>query len=150
MKSYYADLKICHTLQSCKIDWQNSGMGIAMGCSISPILFTATLEVILRSMIRGVHNSAGQWLPPLSCFMDDVTSLLQTTACTSWLLRRFEELTEIMGQDENKTHQVDPHSVSIHKGRQIGSVSFQVAGEKIPLLTEQPIRSLSIDQLNDA
>lgn len=93
--SYYADLKICHSLQDYTTVWQQLGRGIAMGCSISPILFTATFEVILigaMTMARGVRNSAGQQMPPLRCFMDVVTSLLQTAACTARFLKRFEEL----------------------------------------------------------
>lgn len=63
---HYADLRICHTLQIHMTGWQQQGRGIAMECSISPILFTASFEVILigaRTMARGVCNSAGELMP---------------------------------------------------------------------------------------
>ena len=43
-------------------------------------------------MVRGVRSQSGQRLPALRSYMDDVTSLLQTAACTARILKRFEEL----------------------------------------------------------
>ncbi|KAJ8382372.1 hypothetical protein SKAU_G00031500 [Synaphobranchus kaupii] len=67
--------------------------GIEMGYSISPILFTAAFEIILiggRPMVRGVRSQSDQRLPALRSYMDDVTTVLQTAACTSRLLKRLE------------------------------------------------------------
>lgn len=61
-----------------------------MGCSISPIIFTAAFEIILiggRQMVRGIRSQTGQRLPAIPCFMDDVTTKLQTAACTTRLLK---------------------------------------------------------------
>ena len=40
-------------------------------------------------------------------------------------------------------------SLSIRKGRQMASVSFKVAGERIPVLAEQPLRSLGREYTAD-
>ncbi|CAJ1061376.1 hypothetical protein ROHU_018794 [Xyrichtys novacula] len=97
-------------------------------------------------MVRGVRNSAGLRLPPLRCFMDDVTSLLQTAVCTARLLKRFEEL---LSWARMRIKSKKSRSLSIRKGRQMDSVSFLVAGERIPVLAEQPLRSLGREYTAD-
>ncbi|KAJ8334019.1 hypothetical protein SKAU_G00413380 [Synaphobranchus kaupii] len=113
-----------------------------MGCSISPILFTAAFEIILiggKQMVRGVRNQSGQRLPALRSYMDDVTTLLQTAACTNRLLKRLEEL---LIWARIKIKPAKSLSLSIRKGARSDNISFSVDGAKIPLLVEQPVRSL--------
>lgn len=43
-------------------------------------------------MVRGVKCQSGQCLPATRRYMDDMTTLLQTAACSSRLLRRLEKL----------------------------------------------------------
>lgn len=47
IQSYFADLKICHSLCNYTTSWQKLGRGIAMGGSVSSILFIAAFEIIL-------------------------------------------------------------------------------------------------------
>ncbi|KAJ8385386.1 hypothetical protein AAFF_G00190070 [Aldrovandia affinis] len=47
VSSYFKDLQMCFALQDFTIRWQQLEVGIAMGCSISPILFVAAFEIIL-------------------------------------------------------------------------------------------------------
>ena len=66
-----------------------------MGCSISPILFVAAFKIILigaRKMVGGVKLPSGQRLPPVRGYMNDITTILQTEACTTRLLKRIDEL----------------------------------------------------------
>lgn len=72
-----------------------------MDCSISPILLTAAFEIIL---IGGRQRSEHS-LPAQRSYMDDVTTLLQTAACTTPLLKRLKGAPH-MSQDENQTSQV--------------------------------------------
>ncbi len=44
---YFEDIKMCCTHQDFTTSWQQLEVGIAMGCSISSILFVAAFEVIL-------------------------------------------------------------------------------------------------------
>lgn len=95
VSNYFSSLRVCYTSQEATSSWHQLEKGIAMGCSISPILFTAAFEVILiggRQKVRGVRSQSSQRLPALRSYMDDVTSLLQTAAWTAWLLKSFEEL----------------------------------------------------------
>ncbi|KAK0153977.1 hypothetical protein N1851_003944 [Merluccius polli] len=90
-------------------------------------------------MVRGVRSQSGQRLPALRSYMDDVTSLLQTAVCTARLLKRFEEL---LGWARMRIKPTKSRSLSIRKGVRNDIISFTVDGERIPLLAEQPVRSL--------
>ncbi len=77
--NYFSNFQLCYTMQDAATGWHKLEKGIAMGCAISPILFTAAFEIILiggRQMVRGVRSQAGHCLPALRSYMDDVTSLL--------------------------------------------------------------------------
>lgn len=88
-------MHMCFALKKATTAWQQLEVGIAMGCSISPIHFVAAFEVILiraRQVVGGVRLPAGQRLPPLRSYIDDITCLLRTAPCTSRLLKRLDEL----------------------------------------------------------
>ncbi|KAL7372628.1 hypothetical protein ABVT39_019614 [Epinephelus coioides] len=72
-------------------------------------------------------------------YMDDVTTLLQTLACTARLLKRFEEL---LTWARMRIKPVKSRSLSIRKGVRTDSICFTVDNEKIPLLVDQPVQSL--------
>lgn len=96
IESYYVDVKICSLLQDYTTDWQELGRGTAMGCAISPILFTATFEVILigmRTMAKEVCNSNNICHP-------FVTSWMMSQAYCRQLLGSLR--TAFLGQNENK------------------------------------------------
>ncbi len=95
VSNYFSSFQVCYTTQEAATGWHQLEKGIAMGCSISLILFTAAFKVILiggRQMVRGVRSQSGQRLTALWSYMDNVASLLQTVHCTVRLLKRFEEL----------------------------------------------------------
>ncbi|KAK3801650.1 hypothetical protein RRG08_033837 [Elysia crispata] len=56
-------------------DWINLEIGIAMGCTISPILFVMAMEVILKAAgdSAGPASLGGGYMPSLKAFMDDTT-----------------------------------------------------------------------------
>lgn len=97
---YFKNFHVCYTTQEATTSWHSLQKGTAMGCSISPILFTAVFEIILigsRQMVRGVKAQSGQRLPVLQSYMDDLTTLLPvfqykkgpgTTALSSRLAER--------------------------------------------------------------
>ncbi|CAJ1055532.1 hypothetical protein H4Q32_028574 [Xyrichtys novacula] len=133
---------MCFALQDSTTGWQRLEVGIAMGCAISPILFVAAFEVILvgaRQMVGGIKLPSGQRLPPLRTYMDDVTSLLRMAACTSRLLKRIDKL---MSWVRMRIKPSKSWSLSLRRGVRHDSTIFSVGGEKTPLLSEQPIKSL--------
>lgn len=60
--AYFNNFHVCYTTQEISKDLHRLEKGIAMDCSISPILFTAVFEIILigAQMVRGVGSQAGQ------------------------------------------------------------------------------------------
>lgn len=139
---YFNNLQMCFSTQDFTTGWQRLEVGIAMGCAISPILFVAAFEIILigaRQMAGGIKLPSGQRLPPLRSYMDDVTTLLQTAPCTSRLLKRIDEL---MSWARMKVKPSKSRSLSLRRGVRNDSTTFVIGGEKIPLLAEQPIKSL--------
>lgn len=91
---YFEDLQMCSTLRDTR-GWKQLEVGIGMGCSISPILLVAAFEIILigsRMVVGRVKLPSGKLLPVVRRFMDDITAILQTAACTTRLLDRIDKL----------------------------------------------------------
>lgn len=59
VSGYFQDLQMFFALQNITSCWQQLEVGIATGCSISPILFVAAFEVI--------PSRAGSLMPPTTC-----------------------------------------------------------------------------------
>ncbi|KAL2095427.1 hypothetical protein ACEWY4_010146 [Coilia grayii] len=146
---YFADLQMCCTRQDFTTSWQQQEVGIAMGCSNSPILFVAAFEVILigaRKMAGGVKLPSGQRLLPVRGYMDDITTILQTAACTARLLKRIDEL---VAWARMKIKPAKSRSLSLRKGVRSNRTIFVAGGEEIPLLATQPVRSLGLSYTAD-
>ncbi|XP_028448018.1 uncharacterized protein LOC114564703 [Perca flavescens] len=97
-------------------------------------------QVILigaRQVVGGVRLPAGQRLPPLRSYMDDITCLLRTAPCTSRLLKRLDEL---ITWARMKFKSQKSRSLSLRKGERTDT--FTISGEDIPRIVDQPIRSL--------
>ncbi|KAI8482700.1 hypothetical protein Bbelb_395800 [Branchiostoma belcheri] len=141
VENYFADFKLSISTRSFTTGWQKLEKGIAMGCSISPLLFTMGFEIFLigaKQVVGGLRAPTGEKLPPVRAFMDDVTSILRTAPCTTRLLQRLEELTEWAGM---KFKPSKSRSLSLRKGK-ISSRTFSVNGQTIPTLQEEPVKSL--------
>ncbi|KAK3724673.1 hypothetical protein RRG08_041155 [Elysia crispata] len=57
-------------------DWINLEIGIAMGCTICPILFVIAMEVILKAAedsASPANLGGGCYMPSLEAFMDNTT-----------------------------------------------------------------------------
>lgn len=60
VSNYFKDLRMAISLQEFSIGWQQLEMDIAMGCSISPILFVSAFDMILiteRQVVGGVRQA---------------------------------------------------------------------------------------------
>lgn len=113
-----------------------------MGRSISSMLFTAAFEIILigrRQMATGIRSQSGQRLPAVWTYMDDVSTLLQTSACTARPLKRLEES---LTWAQMRIKPAKSRRLSIRKGVRTDNICFIVDSEKILLLVYQPVRSL--------
>ncbi len=91
--------------------------GIMAGCTILLLVFTMAMEVILWAsqwFVGGEKINPELWLPPIRAYMDYMTSLTTTKACTRWLLKKLQENIELarMKIKPNKYR-----SISLIKGR---------------------------------
>ena len=138
---YYSKFHMRFTTKEYVTGWQPLEVGIPMGCTISPLLFVLAMEMIVRgaeSTAAGTELPGGQVLPPMKAFMDDITSLIRGKQDTEALLQRLDELIKWarMAFKPKKSR-----SLSLVKGR-AAQTRFHIAGEQIPTLQEQPVKSL--------
>lgn len=129
VESYFNSYPFLQTITvSCSVLGLIADMEWVMGCSISPILFTAAFEINLisgKQMVRGFRSQSGQQRPALQSYIDDVTTLLQTSACTARLLKRLEEL---LSWAKVRIKPSKSHSLSIRKGVRNDNISFTADG----------------------
>ncbi|KAJ8412584.1 hypothetical protein AAFF_G00129200 [Aldrovandia affinis] len=138
VSSDFKDLQMCFALQDFTVGWQQLEVGIAMGCSISPILFVAAFEINLigaRQMVGEIKLQSGQRLPPLRSYMDDVTSILQTSACIIRLLKRLDEL---VSWARMKIKPSKSRSLSLRKGVRKDNTIFSQVESKFCCWSHSP------------
>lgn len=141
VKAYFEDLQLCFTTADFTTSWQRVEVGIMAGCTISPLAFTMAMEVIIRAsrwVVGGERTKNGIRLPPIRAYMDDMTTLTTTAACTRRLLGKLQENIKWarMKIKPNKSR-----SISIVKG-QLKNVKFCIGDDPIPTVSEQPVKSL--------
>jgi len=64
------------------------------GCTISPLAFTMAMEVIIgasRWVVGGERLASGMQVPPIRAYMDDMTTMTTTVACTNRLLGKLKD-----------------------------------------------------------
>ncbi len=141
VKAYFEDLQLCFTTADFTTSWQRVEVGIMAGCTISPLAFTIAMEVIIRAsrwVVGGERTKNGICLPPIRAYMDDMTILTTTAACTWRLLGKLQKNIKWarMKIKPNKSR-----SISIVKG-QLKNVKFCIGDDPIPTVSEQPVKSL--------
>ena len=89
--NYFSGIRMRFSTHSYTIDWINLEIGIAMGCTISPILLVMAMEVILKA--AGPENlSGGCYMLPLKAFMNDATIICSNEDETHRMLERLGAL----------------------------------------------------------
>ena len=117
-------------------------IGIAMGCTISPILFVMAMEVILRAAEGSAGSAnlgAGCYIPPLKAFMDDTTVICSNEAETHRMLERLDGL---MSWCRMNFKPKKSRSLSVRTGKIDAERTFTVANKQIPTVNEEPVKSL--------
>ena len=138
---YYGQFHMRFTTKEYTTAWQPLEVGIPMGCTISPLLFVLGMEMLMRGaepVAKGPELAVGQVLPPMRAFMDDITTLIVDEGATKAMLTRLEELIEWARM---RFKPKKSRSLSIAKGRAV-NVTFRIAGEPIPTIQEEPVKSL--------
>ncbi|CDQ81793.1 unnamed protein product [Oncorhynchus mykiss] len=141
VKAYFQDLQLCFTTPDFTTTWQRLEVGIMAGCTISPLAFTMAMEVIIRAsrwVVGGERTKEGLRLPPIRAYMDDMTTLTTTAACTRRLLAKLQDNIKWA---QMKIKPSKSRSISIVKG-QLKDVRFCIGDDPIPTVSEQPVKSL--------
>ena len=75
-KDYFDQFKLRFTVGKYTTNWQRLEIGIVTGCTISVILFGATMNLLVKCVekqSRGPTTKSGIRLPPMRAFMDNMT-----------------------------------------------------------------------------
>ena len=109
---------------------------------MSPILFVLAMEVLLKAASRNAAPADlgnGHVTPPLKAFMDDTTVLSTNEDGTRQVLGKLDE---VVAAARMKFKPKKSRSLSIRKGKVDESVTFGVANQVIPTVSEEPVKSL--------
>ena len=126
--------------------WQRLEIGIAAGCTVSVIWFVLVMEVLLRG--TKINEETLSISAPKKAFMDDITLLTHSQSTMQATLLRLDELFTWarMCFKAKKSR-----SVTFMNGKQ-KEVNYQIAGESMSRIEEDPVKSLSrlyANSLND-
>ena len=100
------------------------------------------MQVLLKAAERKANPAKlgkGCQMPPLKAFMDDTTILSSTESETHSLLSHFDDL---MDWCRMKFKPKKSRSLSLRKGKVSKETHFQVGGQAIPTVSEEPVKSL--------
>ena len=142
LKTYFGNFNMRFTTETYTTEYVPLQTGIAMGCSVSPILFVLAMQMLLKATeaeAKTYNLSDGQDRPALKAFMDDTTIISNSVEGCDAALQRFNKLIEWCRM---KLKPTKSRSLSITKGKVDESVKFTVAGHTIPTVSEQPVKSL--------
>ncbi|GFO00046.1 reverse transcriptase [Plakobranchus ocellatus] len=138
---YFSGFRMRFSTNDYTTNWINLGVGIAMGCTISPILFVMAMEVILKAAEgnAGPANLGGGCsMPPLKAFMDDTTIICSKDETRRMLTR----LDVLMSWCRMEFKPKKSRSLSIRKGKVGEATTFTVAEQQIPTVSQEPVKSL--------
>ena len=141
LKTYFDGFSMRFSTKEYTTKWVDLDVGIAMGCAISPILFVLAMEVILKAASSDTEseNRPSCQPPPLKAFMDDTTVISSNEKDTREILERLDEVVAAAGMlfKPKKSR-----SLSLRKGKVDETVTFNIANQVIPTVSEEPVKSL--------
>ena len=136
MKEYYDNFRMRFSTEDFTTEWHRLEIGIAAGCSISVIWFILVMEMLLRS--ADCQEEKAKVRSPKKAFMDDVTLLTRDVDAMQSVLTRLDKL---ITWSRMKFKAKKSRSLAIQKGKQ-RQQKFTIAGEQMPTVKEQPVKSL--------
>lgn len=142
LRNYFDSFKMRFTVQDYTTAWQRLEVGIVTGCTISVIIFAAAMNLVVKSaerLSRGPVMMSGTQQPPTGAFMDDMTVTAKTPVEGRWML---EDLERLVAWARMRFKPQKSRSLVLKKGKVQSSFKFRVAGQVIPTVSEQPIKSL--------
>ena len=140
--TYFDGFHIRFTTKGYITNWNKLEVGIAMGCSVPPILFVLAMQRLLKTTennVEVVELSGGCQMPPVQAFMDDTTILPFKESITCKMLSLMDEP---IIWCKMKFKPKRSRSLYLGKGKVNQSINFKVGGQRIPTVSEESVKSL--------
>ena len=86
--TYFDGFHMRFTTKDFTTNWTRFEVGIAIGCTVSPVLFILSIQLLLKateSKSNFLELDRGCQMPPVKAFMDD-TTILSSKESTTWKL----------------------------------------------------------------
>lgn len=142
LKQYFNAFKMRYSTPTYTTDWTQLEVGIAMGCTVSPVLFVLAMQVLLKAAeaeTELVDLGQSVRMPPLKAFMDDTTVITNSRGNAQAVLNRLDT---IMEWGRMKFKPAKSRSLSIKEGKVDDQVVFRISGQAIPTVSQVPVKSL--------
>ena len=122
--------------------WIPLQVGIAMGCAISPCLFVLAMQVLLNA--SGSHNDRVHigrkfHTSSIKAFMDDTTLVMNRKQAVQ---RSLDKMNDLLEWCRMSFKPAKSRSLALTRGKIRSDVFFLVAGQRIPTVQEEPVKSL--------
>ena len=111
-------------------------------CTISPSLFVLAMQILLKvagSNIPEAHIGKGVYMPPIKAFMDDTTLIMLRKKVVQNTL---DKLNNLLGLRRMAFKPAKSRSLALVRGKIRRDVFFNVAEQRIPTVSEEPVKSL--------
>ena len=115
-------------------EWQTLEKGIIIGCTISAVVFSLTMNMLVKAAeveCRGPLSRSGVRQSPIRAYMDDLT-VTTSVMGRRWLLKGLER-----NMTWARMYFKPAKSRSLVLKKVMEKVRFTVAGETIPTLSEK-------------
>ena len=142
LQHYFDRFNIRFTCGDFTTDWQRLEVGIVTGCTISVILFSAAMNLLVKSaekLRRGAVLASGVQMLPIRAFMDDLTITARSVPEGRWIL---EDLIELTNWARMEFKPAKSRSLVLKKGRVQNRFRFKIGENIIPTVQEQPVKCL--------
>ena len=141
--SYYNGLWSRSAGSKYSSDWLMYEVGIFAGCTVSVILFLAGfnlfLEYVNQLPVKRYLLENGNPLPLLRGFMDDISAMTVSVAHARSVLQALEK---VLSWARMKAKASKSRSCIIKSGRCLDVAPFEIGGDGIPSLQQNPIKTL--------
>ena len=122
-------------------NWNKLEVGITI-YSVSPILLVLAMQLLLKATENNadiVELGGGFQMPPVKAFMDDTTILSSKESTIRKILSLMDK--QIIWC-RMKFKPQKSRSLSLRKGKVNQNINFMVGGQRIPTVSEEPVKSL--------
>lgn len=142
LQDYFQGFSMRFSTRTYTTAWVPLQVGIAMGCAISPCLFVMAMQILLNAVggdcpIIRVGRSFST--TSIKAFMDDTTLVMNSRRIVQKTLDRLDELLQWCGMAFKPAKS---RSLALKRGKVCEEVFFTVAGQRIPSISAEPVKSL--------